>query len=227
MVNQPIIGFVAAIQSRRHNHNNEKVKLFQIELGRVALFGKLNCAYTWKFRHFFRKGQIKADNGSWEQGNIESIPHVIERSLRPIIRDNDLLDLRNAHQQSQGEEQISKIHMMCHIKEDKISQDQDNTEGSIQLGKRGTRITTIRNHIASENYNEEQTQCSFQGDSLDDCKYKALLEYSKSFVCSICKCKRPHFGWQKDFSYDELHVADMGDIGRVGSRPAALFFWIS
>ncbi|KAI9071457.1 hypothetical protein K1719_046577 [Acacia pycnantha] len=114
--------------------------------------------------------------------------------------------LRNAHQQSQDEERISSIHMMCHIKDDQISQDQDETERSLQKEKKGTRLTTMSNQIASE----EQTQFSFRGDSLDDCKVKAMLEDSKSSVCSICKSKRPNFGWQKDFSYDELHVATEG-----------------
>ncbi|XP_028791847.1 proline-rich receptor-like protein kinase PERK8, partial [Neltuma alba] len=118
--------------------------------------------------------------------------------------------LRNAYKQNPDEEQISNIHMMYHMKDDQISQDQNCTEGSLQIEKRGTRLTTLSNQIARENNDEEQTQCSFCGDSLDNCKVKVTLKDSKSSVCSVCKSKRPHFGWQKDFSYDELHMATDG-----------------
>ncbi|XP_054792601.1 uncharacterized protein LOC129298241 [Prosopis cineraria] len=156
------------------------------------------------------QGQTKVDQNSWKQEQIESIPYEMERSLRSIVRKNDLIGSRNVHQLRQDGEEISNDHMMCRTKTDQISQAQEGTGGSLQIEKRGTILTNMGSQIASENCNEELMQGSLRGDSLDGCNIRVMLEDSKSSVCSICKSKRPHFGGHKDFSYNELHVATEG-----------------
>lgn len=134
----------------------------------------------------------KVDQLSREQGKTQSNPYKEDHSTLTIISHQP--SQKSPDQLRTGEEECSNIHddrwAFRHATNDDQFIDPTKAEPLSQ--------------------DPEQTHSTSQKDVRDGEQEKSIFGTSKFSICSVCKSRRPHIGWKKDFTNEELQLATEG-----------------
>lgn len=142
-----------------------------------------------------------------------------EEKAGHLSRDGKQIPSRPRPEEKSSDQMISNNNMMGLTKVDELSENEEQIH-SIPHGEQGSSREKISSFIKNETPVSQMT-----GDRLNGHGGEVILDGSRSFLCSICKSRRPKIGSQKDFTYNELEDATDGfsienSVSEGGNGPA-------
>lgn len=129
-----------------------------------------------------------------------------EKSSQQVIINNHLMALTKADRLNENEEHMHSIPYVEQISsKQKISNNPLTCQTDPPNDNKEVQTSVIRNETPVD-----QMKSETKADIPNGHQGEVIPDSSVSLLCSICKCRRPNIGCQKEFTYNELEAATDG-----------------